>query len=93
MKRKSKIKRSLIIRYEDLINYPASIMSELSNFLDLKIKLLNQEIKKGINDKYFSIWEKKSSSFLYGRQFKRIINDFESEINQFKYSFKENLYE
>ena len=58
-KDKTNLTRSINFKYEDLIDNPEKILKTISNFLKIKIINSDIEIRKGINQKYFKIWEKK----------------------------------
>ena len=84
---KNKIKNSLDINYEDLINSPEKTLKIISNFLDSNITLSNYTIKKGLNDKYLKMWKKDKKNLLYKYNIKKTEDEFERSINKFGYSF------
>ena len=61
-------------------------MGQLSEFLKLNIKPSKIEIRKGINDKYFKIWIKKSKSIFTKYRISKIIKKHNSDIEKFDYS-------
>ena len=61
----------------------------ISEFLKTKIMIPKIEIRKGINQKYFKMWEKKKNSFFSKRKIKKIIDKYENEVNNFGYSLIE----
>lgn len=83
---KKNLIRSINFKYEDLIDNPEKILKTISNFLKIKIINSDIEIKKGINQKYFKIWEKKKNSFFSKNKIKKIIVKYENEVNNFGYS-------
>ena len=85
-KDKKNLIRSINFKYEDLIDNPEKILKTISNFLKIKIINSDIEIKKGINQKYFKIWEKKKNSFFSKNKIKKIIAKYENEVNNFGYS-------
>ena len=85
-KDKKNLIRSINFKYEDLIDNPEKILKTISNFLKIKIINSDIEIRKGINQKYFKIWEKKKNSFFSKNKIKKIIVKYENEVNNFGYS-------
>jgi hypothetical protein len=85
-KYKKNLIRSINFKYEDLIDNPEKILKTISNFLKIKIINSDIEIRKGINQKYFKIWEKKKNSFFSKNNIKKIIEKYENEVNNFGYS-------
>ena len=85
-KDKKNLIRSINFKYEDLIDSPEKILKTISNFLKIKIINSDIEIRKGINQKYFKIWEKKKNSFFSKNKIKKIIVKYENEVNNFGYS-------
>ena len=83
---KKNLIRSINFKYEDLIDNPEKILKTISNFLKIKIINSDIEIRKGINQKYFKIWEKKKNSFFSKNKIKKIIAKYENEVNNFGYS-------
>ena len=80
------LKRSINFKYEDLIENTDKTLKIISEFLQTNIENNKEEIKKGINRKYFEIWEKKRTSFFSKRKIKKIIEKYEDEVNSFGYS-------
>ena len=85
-KDKKNLIRSINFKYEDLIDNPEKILKTISNFLKIKIINSDIEIRKGINQKYFKIWEKKKNSFFSKNKIRKIIKKYENEVNNFGYS-------
>ena len=83
---KKMIRNIINIKYEDLINNNEEILAQLSKFLKLNIKIPKIEIRKGINDKYFKIWIKKSKSIFTKYRISKIIKKHNSDIEKFDYS-------
>jgi len=81
-----KLKRSINFRYEDLINNTDETLKLISEFLKTKIINNEVEIRSGINQKYFKMWEKKKNSFFTKRKIRGIIEKYENEVNSFGYS-------
>ena len=80
------LRRSINFKYEDLIENTDKTLNIISEFLQTNIENNKEEIKKGINRKYFEIWEKKKTSFFSKRKIKKIIEKYEDEVNSFGYS-------
>ena len=83
---KKMIRNIINIKYEDLINNNEEILAQLSKFLKLNIKIPKIEIRKGINDKYFKIWIKKSKSIFTKYRISKIIKKHNNDIEKFDYS-------
>ena len=80
------LKKCINFKYEDLIENTDKTLKIISEFLQTNIENNKEEIKKGINRKYFEIWEKKKTSFFSKRKIKKIIEKYEDEVNSFGYS-------
>jgi hypothetical protein len=80
------IRNIINIKYEDLINNNEEILARLSAFLNLNIQPSKIEIRKGINDKYFKIWIKKSKNIFTKKRISKIIKKYNSDIEKFEYS-------
>jgi hypothetical protein len=81
------IAHAYIIRYEDFVANPQYSIDDIFLFLGLKSILIDRDIMKDVNGKYFSIWDtdRKISN---NRIFNRIANDFEARANRFGYSIE-----
>jgi len=86
---KAKLKNSLDIKYEDLIDDSENTLDKIAKLLGTEIKQSTNKIRKGVNDKYFNIWNKNKKSIFYKRNIKKLEMEFEHEINNFGYSFKQ----
>jgi hypothetical protein len=84
---KRKLKNSLDINYEDLINQPVETLKIIETFLNTQISLSNNTIRKGVNDKYLSLWQKNKRNIFYKFNIQKAEKAFESSINKFGYSF------
>ena len=83
---KIKISRIINIKYEDLIKNTDNVLQLISNFLGTEINSPKTQIRKGINIKYFNIWEKRKKNIFKRNNMKKIIKKYEDEINVFNYS-------
>ena len=66
-----------------------NIILDLDGTVYVDNQIINRsdiEIRKGINQKYFKIWEKKKNSFFSKNKIKKIILKYENEVNNFGYS-------
>jgi hypothetical protein len=63
-----------------------NVLQLISNFLETKINSPKIQIRKGINIKYFNIWEKRRKNIFKRNNIKKIIKKYEDEINVFNYS-------
>lgn len=84
---KKTLKNSLDINYEDLTDNPKETLKIIGDFLNTQIILSENTIKKGVNDKYLSLWQKNKRSILYKFNIKKAEKEFEVSINKFGYSF------
>lgn len=84
---KKKLKNSLDINYEDLINDPKKTLKIIENFLNTQVILPDNTIKKGVNDEYLSLWKKNKRNIFYKFNIRKTEKTFEMSINKFGYSF------
>lgn len=84
---KKKLKNSLDINYEDLINHPKETLKIIENFLNTQVVLADNTIRKGVNDKYLSLWQKNKRNIFYKFNIRKTERTFEMSINKFGYSF------
>lgn len=87
LKDKKKLKKCLDINYEDLINHPIKTLDIVSRFLDTNINYSDNTIKKGVNDKYLSLWKKNKRNIFYRYNILKTEKEFEKSINEFGYTF------
>jgi len=84
---KKKLKNSLDINYENLINHPKETLKIIENFLNTQVALPDNTIRKGVNDKYLSLWQKNKRNIFYKFNIRKTERTFEMSINKFGYSF------
>jgi len=84
---KKKLNNSLDINYEDLINHPIETLKIIENFLNTQISLSDNTIRKGVNDKYLSLWQRNKRNIFYKFNIQKAEKAFEMSINKFGYSF------
>lgn len=87
LKDKKKLKNSLDIHYEDLINKPLETLKFVEDFLNTKISLSENKIRKGVNDRYLSLWKKNKRNIFYRYNILKTEREFEKSINEFGYTF------
>lgn len=85
---KEKLKNSLEITYEDLIEDTEKTLQSISDFIGNKSINNKLKIKANINEKYFNEWMSMKKSIFHRFIINRTEKRFEKEINQFNYSFK-----
>ena len=85
---KEKLKNSLEIKYEDLIEDTEKTLQSISEFIGNKRINNKLKIKANINEKYFNEWMSMKKSIFHRFIINRTEKIFEKEINQFNYSFK-----
>ena len=83
------IKNIINIKYEDLINNTDEVLKSISIFINLEIKNTTEEIRTGINDKYFSKWRKLSKSIFSKIQIRKITKKYNKEVMHFNYNLKD----
>ncbi|MBT5614712.1 MAG: sulfotransferase [Flavobacteriales bacterium] len=91
LKDKKKLKNSIDINYEDLINKPLETLKVVEDFLKTKISLSENKISKGVNEKYFSLWRKNTKNVFYRYSIRKAEKELEIDINKFGYSFLKNF--
>ena len=84
---KKKLKNSLDVNYEDLINHPKETLKIIENFLNTQVVLIDNTIRKGVNDKYLSLWQKNKRNIFNKFNIRKTERNFEMRINKFGYSF------
>jgi hypothetical protein len=67
-----------------LQNY--SWVNEMYRFLGLSDYSLSQKILTGVNNRYFTLWQKKLDGFFSGRMNRKIIERYEQRVRCFGYS-------
>ncbi len=74
-----------ILRYEDFILDPQKTVDGIFDYLGMETVEVTHNIRQGVNEKYFGMWEKDRKNLL-NRLFKKIPGDFEQEANKYGYS-------
>jgi len=80
-----------ILRYETLVDNPPATLAKIYSFLGLEFAPPRQEIRPGINQTYFSMW----NELINGKQvnkfyvnYRYILQKFEARISRFGYSLE-----
>ena len=77
-----------IIRYEEFISEPQETVNSIFKFLNLDSIEIHHQIKKDINEKYFSMW-KQSRKTLLNKILFRVTPKLEKRANSVGYSIKD----
>ena len=82
------LQRELTFSYEEITNHVEEVLPRIEQFLDVKIDYRNQLEDK--NGKYFDRWQKNHWwQFTKPKNQQRMIDQYETAINQFGYSLKD----
>lgn len=82
------LKSVYVLRYEDFILNPQTIVDEIFAFLGLDTLPITHDIKPTVNDKYFAIWEESQKKW-FNRIFNRLPKAFEARANKIGYSLED----
>jgi hypothetical protein len=80
------LNRSFVVKYEELVDEPDQWVNDMYRFLGLSDYSMSQKILSGVNNRYFSLWQKNLSGFFSGRTNRKLIERFESRVRCFGYS-------
>lgn len=87
------INNLLLIRYEDFIMSPQSIINKIYTYLNIEEIPLFDNIKTDLNNQYIKKYQKLEQNGLFGYLYtKYIYNCYETKINKFGYSLKDKPY-
>jgi hypothetical protein len=75
-----------VVKYEEFVAKPYSWVNEMYRFLGLSDYSLSQKILTGVNNRYFTLWQKKLDGFFSGRMNRKIIERYEQRVRCFGYS-------
>jgi hypothetical protein len=81
------LNRVSIIKYEDFVADPGLWMAKTYDFLDIKSFPIKKTVYPHVNKKYFSLWRKDLERRIHRYLRMKIINEYESEVRSFGYSF------
>ncbi|MGB3190321.1 MAG: sulfotransferase [Limnoraphis sp.] len=79
------LNRVLVLKYEDLIDNGKTVLDEVFRFIGVEPFALTQQIRSGVNDRYFTWWKSRQNP-LKNFYTDYIIRKFESRVNRFGYS-------
>ncbi len=77
-----------IIRYEEFVSEPQKTVDSIFKFLNLDSIEIHHQVKKDINEKYFSMW-KHSRKDLFNKILFRVTPKLEKRANKIGYSIKD----
>ncbi|MEJ2557109.1 MAG: sulfotransferase [Anaerolineae bacterium] len=77
-----------ILKYEDFVARPETILNEIFAFLGVKSVPLQQHVKKDLNKRYLDMWQAAKDKALQGEyvNYPYILDRFEKRVNQFGFS-------
>lgn len=84
-KDRSKLGSVFVLRYEDFVENPQKIIDEIFDFLHLETIEVDKDIRKNVNQKYFSLWEQKQKKWIT-RMPNYHLSKFEGKMQQLEYS-------
>ena len=83
------LKKSLLFKYEDFTSKPDEVLLQISDFLGESLELPKEwQVKQGVNQKYFEMWNRYRNSFWTKRKAQKLILKYEDSFNDFGYSLK-----
>lgn len=77
-----------ILRYEDLVAEPQKAVNDIFSYLDLEHTKISHEVKLGVNDRYFEMWED-DRRHPVKRNPDAFPEEIETRINRFGYSISD----
>jgi hypothetical protein len=80
------LKNVFTVKYEEFVAEPQRWVDDMYRFLGLSDFSMSQEILRGVNDRYFNLWERNQSGFLSGLMARKIIERHEERVRCFGYS-------
>lgn len=75
-----------VMRYEDFVDNPDRELAAIFDYLGLEHAPLRQEVRTGVNDKYWDAWEATQSGPLMGAYYRRLVRQLEPRVSRFGYS-------
>ena len=76
------------LKYEALVADPQKEMDSIFSFLELSPVKVNHDVRRGVNNKYFQLWESDRQN-LVNNEFEEVLQKFEVRTNRFGYSIKD----
>lgn len=80
------LRQSLVLKYEDFVNAPEPILNDIYTFLELPPAPLRQNVRQGVNDRYFAMWQKMQRGLFSRSRARRVVEMYEARVNRFGYS-------
>jgi len=74
-----------VLRYEDFVRAPQQMLDNIYSFLRLRTVAIRHDIKKSVNEKYFSMWKRNRKSLFFRIAF-RVTDEIETRANRCGYS-------
>ena len=90
---KQYLKKEYSFHYEEFVQHPLRIFSEIEELLQLKLDHSGFNKIKNSNNKYFNWWKWLNRFFPLNTYPKSLIHRYEAEFNEFGYSLKELSWE
>lgn len=83
------LNETMVLKYEDFVHKPVITLNEIYGFLDLPSAPLQQEVRQGVNDRYFAMWQKMQRGLFSRFQAQRAVKLYEARVNRFGYSLEQ----
>ncbi len=80
--------RSISFHYEDFVAESEESLTRLYEFLGLSSIPPTEEIRSGVNDKYFEMWRSYGQGVLGRMRIKKIVRQYEDRVRTFGYSLE-----
>lgn len=78
-----------VLRYEDFVEQPEQRLGELYAFLGLSRAPLLRDVRRGVNDRYWTKWVGRQRSLLTRPYISRIVARYEDRVRRLGYSLLE----
>lgn len=83
------LRNSLVLKYEDFVDKPEPVLTDIYGFLGLPPTPLRQNVRQGVNDRYFEMWRKMRRGIFSRFPAQRVIQTYEARVNRFGYSLEQ----
>lgn len=80
------LRRAMVLRYEDFVRDPDSVLSDVFAFLDLSSHQTRRDVRPDINRRYLARWEKRRQSLMSAPYLALMRRHFEARLRPFGYS-------
>jgi len=74
-----------VLKYEDLVVETQGVTNNIFSYLGLEHIRIDHEVQRGINDRYFAMWESDLLSYSKEKE-NELVQEFEARTNRFGYS-------